>query len=68
MRQRLVEQWPGPFVIKGLQTVEDAKRALEIGASAIMISNHGGRQLDGAPAPVSCLARDARCRGEMLWS
>jgi L-lactate dehydrogenase (cytochrome) len=57
----LVEQWQGPFVIKGLQSAHDAKRAVEVGASAIMISNHGGRQLDGAPAPVDCVVpmRDA---------
>ncbi|WP_430404675.1 alpha-hydroxy acid oxidase [Hyphomonas sp.] len=57
----LVEQWGGPFAIKGLQTAEDAKRAVDIGASAIMISNHGGRQLDSAPAPIDCVApmRDA---------
>jgi len=57
----LAEQWPGPFVIKGLQSPRDAQRAVEIGATAIMISNHGGRQLDSAPAPVDCIApiRDA---------
>jgi len=57
----LAEQWPGPFVIKGLQSPEDAKHAVEIGATALMISNHGGRQLDGVPAPVDCIApiRDA---------
>ena len=57
----LAEQWDGPFVIKGLQTPGDAKRAAEIGATAIMISNHGGRQLEGTPAPIDCLApiRDA---------
>jgi L-lactate dehydrogenase (cytochrome) len=57
----LVEQWDGPFVIKGLQTPEDARRAREIGASAVMISNHGGRQLEGAPAPIDCIQamRDA---------
>ena len=57
----LIEQWGGPFAIKGLQTAEDAKRAVDIGASAIMISNHGGRQLDSAPAPIDCVApmRDA---------
>jgi len=57
----LAEQWDGPFVIKGLQSPEDAKRAVEIGASALMVSNHGGRQLEGAPAPVDCIApiRDA---------
>jgi L-lactate dehydrogenase (cytochrome) len=57
----LAEQWDGPFVLKGLQTAEDAKRAVDIGASAIMISNHGGRQLDATPAPVDCIQpmRDA---------
>lgn len=57
----LVEQWPGPFVIKGILTPGDARRAVEIGASAIMISNHGGRQLDTTPAPVDCIQsiRDA---------
>lgn len=57
----LVKQWGGPFVLKGLQTAEDARRAVDVGASAIMISNHGGRQLDTAPAPVDCIGpmRDA---------
>jgi L-lactate dehydrogenase (cytochrome) len=51
----LVEEWGGPFALKGIQSVADAKKAVEIGASAIMISNHGGRQLDSAPAPVDCI-------------
>ncbi|MGE4064459.1 MAG: alpha-hydroxy acid oxidase [Rhodospirillaceae bacterium] len=51
----LIKEWGGPFAIKGLQSAEDAKRARDIGASAIMISNHGGRQLDSAPAPVNCI-------------
>lgn len=57
----LVEQWNGPFVIKGLQSVEDVKQARDIGASAVMISNHGGRQLEGTPAPVDRITvlRDA---------
>ncbi len=57
----LVREWGGPFVLKGLQSPADAKRAVEVGATAIMISNHGGRQLDGAPAPVDCVGpmRDA---------
>lgn len=57
----LAEQWQGPFVIKGLQSPGDAKRALDIGATALMVSNHGGRQLDGAPAPLDCIGpiRDA---------
>ena len=53
---RLIQQWGGPFVIKGVLTAEDAKRAREIGATALMISNHGGRQLDGVPAAIDCLA------------
>lgn len=57
----LIEAWGGPFAIKGLQSPEDAKLARDIGASAIMVSNHGGRQLDTAPAPIDCIApiRDA---------
>jgi L-lactate dehydrogenase (cytochrome) len=58
---RVIAEWGGPFAIKGLQSPEDAKRAADVGASAIMISNHGGRQLDGAIAPIDCvqLMRDA---------
>ena len=52
----LVRQWDGPFVIKGLMSPGDAARAAAIGATAVMISNHGGRQLDGAPAPVDMVA------------
>ena len=57
----IIEQWDGPFLIKGLQSAEDARRAVQAGASGVMISNHGGRQLDGAPAPVDCVRpmRDA---------
>jgi len=52
----LVEQWNGPFVIKGLLSPGDARRAQQAGVSAIMISNHGGRQLDGTPAPIDQIA------------
>jgi len=45
--------WPGPIVLKGIQTVADAKRAVDAGVQAIALSNHGGRQLDDAPAPIS---------------
>ncbi|MBO59747.1 MAG: alpha-hydroxy acid oxidase [Actinomycetota bacterium] len=47
--------WKGPILIKGIQTVEDALIAVESGVEAIAISNHGGRQLDGAPAPFDLL-------------
>ena len=51
----IIEQWGKPFIIKGVQSAGDAVRAVEIGASALMLSNHGGRQLEGAPAPVDCV-------------
>jgi isopentenyl diphosphate isomerase/L-lactate dehydrogenase-like FMN-dependent dehydrogenase len=47
--------WPGPIVVKGVLTSEDAKRAIDEGASAIVVSNHGGRQLDGVPATLNVL-------------
>ena len=54
--QKAIEAWGGPFAIKGVMSVEDAKRSVDIGASAIMISNHGGRQLDSSPAPFDLLS------------
>jgi L-lactate dehydrogenase (cytochrome) len=50
-----VKRWNGPFALKGLMSVEDAKKAVDIGASAIMLSNHGGRQLDGSRSPFDQL-------------
>jgi L-lactate dehydrogenase (cytochrome) len=44
--------WDGPLIIKGIQTVEDARRVVDAGADAIVLSNHGGRQLDRAPVPL----------------
>lgn len=52
----LIAQWGGPFAIKGVMAVDDARRAVDVGASAVIISNHGGRQLDGARAPFDQLA------------
>ncbi|MEP3421137.1 MAG: alpha-hydroxy acid oxidase [Erythrobacter sp.] len=49
------QQWGGTFVLKGVMSAGDARRAVEIGADAIMISNHGGRQLDGSRAPYDQL-------------
>ncbi len=49
-------KWGGAFCLKGIMSVEDAKRAVDIGATAIMVSNHGGRQLDGSRAPFDQLA------------
>jgi len=57
----LAAEWGGPLSIKGVMTPEDARRAVASGATGVMLSNHGGRQLDAAPAPVDQIAavRDA---------
>jgi len=47
--------WPGKIIIKGILDVEDARMAAKLGADAIVVSNHGGRQLDGAPSSISML-------------
>jgi L-lactate dehydrogenase (cytochrome) len=58
--------WPGPIVIKGIQTVEDARLAAEAGVEAIALSNHGGRQLDGAPATLDLVAPAADAVGDRV--
>lgn len=52
---RLRQRWPGKLVLKGILDPEDAKRARVAGVDAIIVSNHGGRQLDGAPSTISML-------------
>lgn len=49
------KMWGGPIILKGIQDVEDAKMALNVGADAIIVSNHGGRQLDGAMSSIASL-------------
>jgi (S)-mandelate dehydrogenase len=53
--ERLRNRWPRRFVVKGLMTVEDAVRARDLGCDGIVVSNHGGRQLDSAPATLDVL-------------
>tara|TARA_B100000029_G_scaffold9486_2_gene10414 strand:- start:333 stop:1481 length:1149 start_codon:yes stop_codon:yes gene_type:complete len=53
--EKLCSQWDGHFALKGVMSVEDAKKAVDIGCTGIMVSNHGGRQLDGARAPFDQL-------------
>jgi L-lactate dehydrogenase (cytochrome) len=55
--------WPGKLIIKGVLDVEDAKLAAKTGASALVVSNHGGRQLDGAPSSISALPKIADAVG-----
>ncbi len=52
----LAAKWSGPLVVKGVQTVADCRNAANSGATAVMLSNHGGRQLESSPAPVDCIA------------
>lgn len=51
----IIEEWGGPFAIKGVLSIDDARRAADIGVTAVIVSNHGGRQLDHAPSPISVL-------------
>jgi L-lactate dehydrogenase (cytochrome) len=51
----ITKQWGGPVVVKGIQTVEDAVLSVKAGATAVQLSNHGGRQLDRAPVPFELL-------------
>jgi L-lactate dehydrogenase (cytochrome) len=62
----MIKEWGGPFAIKGVMTVEDAKRCAAVGASAVMVSNHGGRQLDFSPAPFEVLEEIVDAVGDRL--
>jgi L-lactate dehydrogenase (cytochrome) len=62
----MIGEWGGPFAIKGVMTGEDAKRARQVGATAVMLSNHGGRQLDFSPAPFDVLREVAGAVGGEL--
>jgi len=61
-----VKKWGGSFALKGVMSVEDAKKAIDIGCTAIMISNHGGRQLDGSRAPFDQLAEIVDAVGDKI--
>ncbi|MDK4711634.1 alpha-hydroxy acid oxidase [Rhizobium sp. CNPSo 4039] len=60
------EQWGGPLIIKGILDIEDAKAAVDVGADAIIVSNHGGRQLDGAHSSISMLPRIVDAVGDRI--
>ncbi|MGI8759865.1 MAG: lactate 2-monooxygenase [Jatrophihabitantaceae bacterium] len=62
----LREHWDGPVVLKGIQHVDDARRAVDAGVQGIVVSNHGGRQVDGAIASLDALPRIADAVGERL--
>jgi L-lactate dehydrogenase (cytochrome) len=58
----MVKDWNGQFCLKGVMSVEDARRAVDIGCTGIVLSNHGGRQLDGSRSGFDQLAEIVRCR------
>ena len=62
----LREQWDGPFMLKGVIRVDDALRAAEAGVTAISVSNHGGNNLDGTPAPIRALPAIAEAVGDRV--
>ena len=61
-----VKKWNGPFALKGVMSVEDAKKAIDIGCTAIIISNHGGRQLDGSRSPFDQVKEISDAVGDKL--
>jgi L-lactate dehydrogenase (cytochrome) len=62
----LREQWGGPFMLKGVMRVDDAKRAVDAGCTAISVSNHGGNNLDGTPASIRALPAVAEAVGDQI--
>jgi (S)-mandelate dehydrogenase len=64
--KRLREQWPGKLLLKGVERPDDAERAVAVGCDGVVVSNHGGRQLDGAVATLDALPAVKRAVGEKL--
>jgi len=62
----LQENWDGPIVLKGIQTVEDAKKCVELGIQGIVVSNHGGRQVDGGASSLGLLPRIVDAVGDKI--
>tara|TARA_R110002111_G_scaffold113196_6_gene173782 strand:- start:515 stop:1198 length:684 start_codon:yes stop_codon:yes gene_type:complete len=63
---KMVQEWDGQFCLKGVMSVADAKRAVDIGCTGIVLSNHGGRQLDGSRAPFDQLAEIVDAVGDRI--
>lgn len=62
----IAEAWDGPIVVKGVHTADDARRAVDVGASAVVVSNHGGRQLDGVAATLRVLPEVVAAVGDRV--
>ena len=64
--KQLRDMWDGPVILKGIQDIDDAKQALNVGADAIIVSNHGGRQLDGAISSIKALGPIVEAVGDQI--
>ena len=64
--EKINKEWGKQFAIKGIMSVDDAKKAVDVGATAIMVSNHGGRQLDGSRSPFDQLAEIVDAVGDKI--
>jgi (S)-mandelate dehydrogenase len=64
--KRLRDQWPGKLLLKGVERADDAERAVSVGCDGVVVSNHGGRQLDGASATLDALPEISRAVGTKL--
>ena len=64
--ENLCKRWDGHFALKGIMSVEDAKKAIDIGCSGLIVSNHGGRQLDGSRAPFDQLQEIVDAVGDRI--
>ncbi len=62
----MVDQWGGELMIKGISRVDDAKQCVDVGATALSVSNHGGNNLDGTPAPIRMLPEIADAVGDQI--
>jgi L-lactate dehydrogenase (cytochrome)/glycolate oxidase len=62
----LRNEWGGPFMVKGVSRIDDAKRVVDLGATALSVSNHGGNNLDGTPAPIRALPAVADAVGHNI--
>jgi len=62
----LRSNWDGPFMVKGVSRVDDAKRVVDLGATALSVSNHGGNNLDGTPAPIRALPAVVDAVGDQI--
>jgi len=60
------KRWGGKLILKGILDADDARSAADTGADAIIVSNHGGRQLDGAVSSIKCTAENRRRRGQEI--